>query len=207
MKKVLFVVLIGFATLKINAQTEKGKFLIGASSSSLGFSSLKSERKPGRVGGVDSDNGETTSLNLTLEGAYFLYDNMALGLQIPFEFYSYRDSEDYKQKNKTIVVSSFFRGYLYDIGNIKPYVEGVVGFGHSTTEINLSTRNTLDGDIYFENEASIFQYEINGGISFFISSKTSFDLQLGYIYTSTENKEVKDISKGFQSSVGLSIFL
>ncbi|GGF61908.1 outer membrane beta-barrel protein [Wenyingzhuangia marina] len=202
MKKVLLVVLIGFATLKINAQTEKGKFLIGASSSSLGFSSLNSS--------VSMNNSETEvetkNFNISVKVAYFLLNNIALGVNIPYSNQlSDQDSPEVYQKNTTFQIKPFTRIYAYSNNHMGVFLEGDVGFGK--TKYELSFLNEQNNEQVY----NVVSYQLGGGFSFFLTKYFSTDLFLGY--SSTKNKidnqgyDAETITDGFVSSIGFSFFL
>lgn len=209
MKKILLsAMFIASAFTTISAQTEKGTFLIGAGSSNLGFSSLKSETKYDIDGFEDQDNGKVKSLEVALKGAYFFVDNIAVGVQIPLTS-SVNERDDWEYKTRTIVFSPFVRAYLYDNGNVKPYLEGNIGFGGYKNE-TVSRYNLNGSPFNDERKGNLFNYGLSGGVGIFITPKIALDFQLGYVYTSLKDEDVDDVKnvvKGFQSSIGFSFFL
>ncbi|MGY5355564.1 hypothetical protein [Wenyingzhuangia sp. IMCC45467] len=202
MKKILLVTLLFSVMFKINAQTEKGNFLIGASSSSLGFSSLNSS--------VSMNNSETEvetkNFNISVKVAYFLLKNTALGVNIPYNNQSSdQDSPEVYQKNITYQIKPFTRIYAYSNNRMGVFLEGDVGFGK--TKYKSSFLNEQNNEQIY----NVVSYQLGCGFSFFLTKYFSTDLFLGY--SSTKNKidnqgyDGETITDGFVSSVGFSVFL
>lgn len=64
----------------INAQTEKGSWVV-AGSTTLGFNSIKSEVK---YDGVTEDGPTLSTFTLTPSVGYFVMDNIAVGLDLGY---------------------------------------------------------------------------------------------------------------------------
>jgi len=182
--------------------TSQGKFLVGGSSN-LSFSSLKGKVK--RDDFDDRDTGTTTIIEFAPGAAYFVADNLALGLEISFTSNKFKGEGDtFESKLSTIAAFPFARYYFAE-GNIKPFVQGSVGFGSSK---NKSTSDFSEDD---EFKSSIFAFGADAGVAIFLSEHASIDLGLGYISTSSKAKDNNEdnqrfINSGLGFAAGFSIF-
>lgn len=188
---------------KENLQIKKGSFLLGGSSN-LSFTSIKSKVK------TDSDSrdvNKTTNINFSPKIGYFVTDNLAFGLELPIAFFLQKsDGSDEKYTSSSFAFSPFVRKY-FGSSNIKPYLDGQIGFG--TVESEFTPPSLFGDSSSIESSRDIFLYEIEGGIGIFFNEKISLDLALGYAYSSTEidDDDIKRIVNGFGFGVGIIIIL
>jgi len=112
MKKLLTIAMLCASALAANAQTEKGKFILGGT---IGYSSTKSE--------TVQYNNKRTNLDLLPSAGYFVSENLALGLGIGYSrninnitynsepavhyaYYNRKETTDY------FMISPFIRHYV-----------------------------------------------------------------------------------------------
>lgn len=218
LKTLLIVLTIFGSFLLANAQTEKenikaekenpkikkGAILLGGSSS-LDFTSLKFKLK------TDTDSrdiNKTTNIDFSPKIGFFVANNLAFGLELPIEYSSEKsESNDEKHTSSSFAFAPFVRKY-FGGSNIKPYLEGQIGFGFVESEFTIPT--LFVGSAFTgESSGNLFLYEIEGGIGIFFNEKVSLDLALGYAHSSIEfdDDDTKTIVNGFGFGVGIIIIL
>ena len=182
--------------------TAKGNFVVGGSSS-FNFSSSKPKFKSDSGG--TQDNGVTeTRFSLMPNAGYFVIDNLAVGAGILFTSNKTKSDEfDFESTNTALTFSPFAR-YYFTEGNIKPFLQGTVGFGFSNSKFD-------EGGGESENKNSIFNYGFDGGVAFFIGNKASIDVGVGYSSSSFKERENNDnnvrfINSGIGFNAGFNIF-
>jgi len=195
----LVAVLIGTAEIT-NAQTEKGKILIGGQSS-LEYSTYKS-------GGVtqytSANNDKTRNLDITPQIGWFIAHNFAVGLEVPYSHSKEFDGDD-TYTTSSLMVMPFMRYYLGK-SKIKPYLHGAIGpgWGKNKTDISMGQN--------YETNFNLTGYEAGGGLGIFLNSHVSLDFSLGYGHISSKftdytNMERKDIVKGIDANIGIVVCL
>ncbi len=181
------------------AQTEKGNFLLGGSSS-FEYTALKLKLENN---GSSDDLGKTTSLDFTPGVGYFLADNFAVGVETALSFAVDKDEDDNKDKYSSAVVIPFMRIYMGK-GKVKPFIHGGLGPGWAKSK-------TAGYFSDYEFSYKLFAYEVSGGLSFFLNDKVSLEVGLGYASLATkyddDYSDSKNITAGFGTSVGFNIFL
>jgi len=209
MKNYLFSTLITLLLLpsvsQIHAQTEKGKFLIGAESS-FRLTSIKSKWKTDYNSG---DDGKSISFNIDPGIGYFLFKNCAFGIYIPYSFT--KEIEADEGHDYTYVISStnilpFLRIYFSN-SIFKPYLYGGVGPGWGVTK-------------YFDGygdltkvPTKILSYEIGGGTSLFINKNISIDFGFGYASATSKwtdentNMDWENKNAAIGVAIGFNIYL
>lgn len=131
MKRLMIIAALVCAGWNVNAQTEKGSWLVGASSA-LNFTTINPD-----VAGAD----DITNLQLNLKGGNFLIDNLAGGLNTVL---SYQKSGDAKSTRTEI--GPFLRYYI----------NGGFYFGASYLFVNQKT--TVSGN-EFKSDATLLGLE------------------------------------------------
>ena len=208
MKKNLLITIVLLVTVSIgelSAQTEQGKFLIGASSSSLGFKSQTVRYEYKEYEGQEDYSGEYDSslFAITLQGGYFISDHILIGAKFPYEQQKLEDSE-YKSLIKEISIEPFVRIYSSPINNLSPYITASMGFGKIDNEYSSE---------YYYNEdyrEDVFSYDFGIGLGLFITKSISLDFIL--LYSSTrvsdhEYEDFQDTTSGVSGNIGFSIFI
>jgi outer membrane protein len=209
MKRTLFIPMLTALFLsqivQIQAQTENGKFIIGAGSN-LEFTSIQNKWKTDYGNG---DDGKSTSLNINAQIGYFVFRNCAVGLEIPYSHTKEIDegeTYDYTYISSSTSFIPFIRIYIGKT-NIKPYLHGGIGPGWGKTKYF-----DIGGD-ETKVPTKILAYEIGGGLGLFINEYMSIDIGLGYASASVKwndkdtNMNWKNTSSGIGGSIGFIIYL
>ena len=185
------------------AQTEKGKVLIGGDSK-LQITSTKSTRYSD-IG--KSEGGERKLIELSPQIAYLIKDYFALGLQVQY-------ANLVSSEILTLIAMPFVRFYLGNTStDVIPFVQGGIGPGY-TKFADFITYDDVSGErLTTESiKESIVTYKLNLGIAAFVSKSISFEMGISYQQTSSKltkynplnSKEIIDV---FGLSVGVGILL
>jgi outer membrane protein len=185
----------------VHGQTTRGTILIGGESN-FDLSTMNSKWK--------SDDGSGTHGNIIRFGispriGFFIIDNLAVGVKLPIGFQFQEDKNNDKFSSTSLGISPFLK-YYFGTSNIKPYLNGSIGFSNMTMKD--------DPDIGATNKTTVgvFSYELGGGFGVFLNDKVSLDIGIGYNYSSYKEKEnndnnYRDIYSGIGLGVGISILL
>jgi hypothetical protein len=130
----LFLICIGF----VNAQTDKGRILLGASSDfglsftgydfiHFGYSSSKF--KPDGSSYVEDNSSKRTSMSLLPKFGYFVADNLALGLDFTFGLSKYNGSNSNTKSISRLLSTGPFVRYYIPTSKVLPFVEVNSSFG------------------------------------------------------------------------------
>ncbi|MBN1183396.1 MAG: outer membrane beta-barrel protein [Bacteroidales bacterium] len=209
MKRTIFSLLLTTLFLssivQSQAQTEKGKFIIGAGSN-LEFTSISTKWDTDSGSG---DDGKSRNLALNAQIGYFVLGNCAVGLEIPYIFIKEIDADeghDYSYISSSISFIPFLRIY---IGNskIKPYLHGGVGAGRGMTKYFDS------GGDETKVPTKILASEIGGGLGLFLNEQISIDLGIGYASANAKwvdkntNMNWKSTISGIGATIGIIVYL
>ncbi len=191
------ILLLIIATSGIVAQTEKGKFIVGANSS-LTMTNVNSSM-------TGEETIKTTTFKLMPSASYFLFNNFSAGLAVGYDYNSAETGAD-------VSVLSEFR-YYFTKSIVRPYVKANLGY----TNIN----KDILGHQY-EYNASLHGIKLIGGagIAIFLRDNISLDITGQYTlrrlndlgdgyFESSSNKsyKVKTTTQGLGANVGLSFYL
>ena len=189
MKKSLFLITaICFLSISLlNAQFNKGKILLGLSTSSnnlyslytggssnifhLGFTTMKSK----------SDNGngssyKTRTFNLSPRVGYFIINNLTAGFDINFSLMSMGTGNE-KETTTLVGIGPFVRYYL-PFKKIAPFAEAGGSFGSSVSKYSSSTY-----------KSSISSFMAGIGFAVPIGDKFAFDVLGGYVSTTIKARQ------------------
>ncbi|WP_321306729.1 outer membrane beta-barrel protein [Marinifilum fragile] len=196
MRLIFTTICLLFFTNMLLAQTEKGKFLIGAQSS-LSFSSMDNELKSN---GGDQDMGSTKEFEFAPQVGCFVIDGLAIGAELPFTSSKQEDEDGDEYKMNTIAFVPFAR-YYFGETNVKPYVHAGFGFG--------SAKEKND---YSEQDYSMTALELGGGMAIFLNESIAVDLGLGYASTTLKpdgdySGNPKIVTSGLAFQVGFTFSL
>jgi len=188
----VLVIFMGLTTMA-TAQTEKGNFMIGASSS-LDFTSLSLKLENDNA---STDGGKITTFEFTPGVGYFVANNLAVGIQ--FSLNSASEKEDGDKYTETTTMLLPFARLYFGKGNVKPFVQAAFGPGWQKWGYDDKQTENLTG------------YELGGGLAIFINQHVSIDLSLGYASASSKFKDGYNVdwdstSKGIGGNIGFSIF-
>jgi hypothetical protein len=197
---IIVICLAGAASLQ--AQTEKGHWLIGASSrTSAGFLGLPgSEPCIMNLGfstfnykddsGEEYDPEKFTSINLSPQAGYFVIDNLVVGLDMNLAFMKYSTTGEYSSDYKTnfFTAGPFVRYYI-PAGKVYPFFEAGAAFG---------TQSVGDSDDTYK--SSVQCYGGGAGLAVPLGKKATFDTMLTYNSLSIKDKE--DNPDNFRTILG-----
>lgn len=212
MKQLFFALLLLFAANALQAQTEKGRFMLSLHN----FSPLISESTllaPTNSFGLafgnikdEDDLGESessfTSFGLQGSGHYFVIDNLSVGLNLGFFSQTVKDEDDDESNLSTFMAGPELRYYFPVGSNGAVYVRGGASFGNFQLKFN----GESDGD-----PTSLSQYGGGAGYSVFFGNAASLNLGLGYganvaKYESDFFGESTTTTSGLTIDLGFSIF-
>lgn len=199
--KYTFVLLTLFTCLTLFSQDDssvssesisKGNWFIGGGSN-LFFNSTNSEVESN---GQTIDTGNDLRISLGVGAGYFVSNHLVVGMELPVSFSRRKDDDVGLNLRNTSFIASPFVRYYFNGTNIRPFIQGNIGFGISKSKNAVSNTITNPNDPVFfqpvDTTSDIFQYSFNGGIAIFISQKVSVDLGVGYSST-TSNPDTSDI--------------
>jgi len=198
--KIALTILL-LSTLSLFSQTEKGKYLLGASSN-IGASFTKQKFKSNTT---TQEYGNTNTFSLSPHIGYFVADNFAIGIELAMSFSNYKDKNNHSSSaNNTYVFAPFLK-YYFSQNEFKPFLFAEYGIGthHSKHD---SPYYNYDG----KNKLSVLA--IGGGVSYFINTTIGLDLGVNYSRSSSKPNEnnpndEKNIISGITSTVGFTISL
>lgn len=193
----------------LNAQIEKGKVLIGVSSTLslagtgtgtdlmyLSYSSVK--HKNDADGFEESDPNKMTNINLLPKVGYFAIDNLAVGFDLNIAYSTEKDGNDDKDSQTLFSVGPFVRYYI-------PTSKALVLFEINSSFGSISSKNEY-GDHTYENNTSVMSF--GGGIRLSIpfGEKVNFEALAGYNSLTVKDKEDNDNNdRSVIGSLGLKI--
>lgn len=203
----------------LQAQTEKGHWLIGASSRvsagflglpgsepcimNLGFSTIKYKDDSGET----DDPTKITSINLSPQFGYFVVKNFVVGLDMNLAYMKYSQTGEYESSVKTnfFTAGPFVRYYI-PAGKVYLFLEAGAAFGNQ----KYTYSNSEEPDETAK--ASAKCYGGGGGIAVPLGKKVTFDTMLTYNSLTIKSKEDnpdnnRDITGTFGIKFGLHIFL
>ena len=168
-KTIIITLIFTFYLSGIAAQTEKGRFLIGANSS-LTFASVK-----GEVLGIKTDKIQT--VKVMPSASYFVFDNLSAGLALEYDYQS-------TDIGASVSVLTDFRYYLTR-SMVRPYLKANIGY--------INTNKQILGHQY-EYDASLHGLRVGGGagVAFFLSNSISLDITGQYFLN-----KLNDLSDGY----------
>ncbi len=175
MKTILALTAILLMSASTYAQTEKGGWLVGASSS-LNFSSGKADK--------DQDESET-NLNLNPQVGYFVIDNLAVGLSIDLEMH-----KDAAKNKETVTAFGPFARYYFPM---KIFAQAQAAFGSAKFDPD-------GGDSSTDKFSAI---TIGAGYAWMLNDNISIEPSLSYSATSYKPDGADESAKG--SSFGINV--
>ena len=167
MKKLGLALVLAAITIGANAQTEKGKKILG------GEVSLQSQK-------VEGSTNENFSFTFLPAFGYFVKDNLALGTGI-----GYRSNESSTSVNNAIIVAPFGRYYVNVAKQFKFYTE-------LSVPLSFGADKTLKADGSVDRKtASTTNIGVNlsPGFVFFPTTKIGVQLSFSGLYFDNETKK------------------
>ncbi|MDM1293138.1 porin family protein [Sphingobacterium sp. N143] len=174
MKKVLLTLTaIAGLTVAANAQTEKGKIMVGGQ---IGFETSKVK---------DTDiKANSFSINPTV--GYFVSDNWAVGTGIGYNWNKTESDKDNSIKVDAFQVSPFVRKYTAN-GPVRFFAQLSVPMAWGT---ETSTTNNVEAKEKFER----YGVELAPGLAYFPTSKIGIELKVRGLYYNYNKNKTADVS-------------
>lgn len=177
--------------LQLNAQTEKGKTLLGGETK-LEYSTF------------NAGNDKTHSLEISPQIGRFIVKNFAIGIEIPFNRSKDIDG-DSEYITSTAMVMPFARCY-FGKSKVKPYIHGAIGPGWG------KNKNVISMGPEYETKFNLTGYEAAGGLGVFLNEHVSLDFSLSYgklatKWTDSSNVDRTDDMKGIDFNIGIVVCL
>lgn len=204
MKK-LFLVSALALFAAVNAQTEKGSWVIGGSTT-LGFNSSTSKFK---FQGETEDGPKVSTITFTPSIGYFVANNIAVGLDLGVSSVTQKQEEgNWSTKATTTTISVMPTGtyYFKSASSVIPYLGVGVGYASSNQKYTETYNGQTDTD---EEKVGGFAYKAKGGVVFLFNQNVGIDLGLSYMALNGKldsNKDVKVNTGTFGVNAGVSVF-
>jgi outer membrane protein len=165
MKKGFFtLVALLVASSMTQAQTEKGRWLLGAQ---VGSGSYQ-----------DQGSNRSFSLDLAPSGGYFVVNNLLIGARLPLGFDRSRTSgfpnptSPQKTTSTSYGLGPLVRYYIGE-GKVKPYVGASFTYGRSTTRREQDTQ-------FLDQKASYTQISPTLGVTYFVTRNVALNAGVSY---------------------------
>lgn len=190
MKKIFCLTLMLTLLFTARSQTKKGDKLIGVGIGSLSFTNSKSSTSYSNTSTIYNSDGNSFSISVNPNVAWFLQDNLAVGAGVSASFYTSKSTSSNTSSSSTSenksTQPSFYIGPLaryYFGGSSKgmPFAQANLQFGvyggnsKSKTSSGASSETTTKP-----------KYDWNAGVSFgyehFVSSTIGFYGSIGFNY-------------------------
>ncbi len=181
-KNVFLITLICLLGFSAQAQTEKGHWLVGATTSDLTL-------------GVTRDFTQM-SFGLSPSVGYFVADNLAVGARLGFGHSFAKSPGLYSSRNSAVAVSGFGRYYIPLTERLKIPIDLSVGYQYGSSNVN---GNFSDGGSLLGTATT--------GLSFFLNDKVSIDLMAGYRGIKYANANNSLYNGSFTGQIGFSLYL
>lgn len=204
-----------FLSIGLNAQTEKGRFLIGLSSnlnltnpSGMGLSFGSSKYHSDDPTFVESDGDQNFTFNLKPRVGYFLMDNLAMGIDFDFHYFRSENGGSGDIYEMLGFAGGPFLRYYYPIKNNFLFGEVYGNYGKQTIKFDYAENLFLNDS---ESETLVANYGLAVGMSLSLTERTFFDCSLGYDFlrASPQDTEYDEYTtqQGLQLKLGFSIIL
>ena len=188
LKLILMFVVASGSTI---AQTEKGKFLIGAQSN-FDFQFSINNANSDNEGLDGKELSRTTRWQVTPNLGYCINERIVLGLQFPMNYEKFTGNESIVSVpvvNKSLyILAEPYITYFITNTKLRPYINGTIGAGKFWRE---RTEQTFQLDDGFRTEklvSNLFRYSLNVGAAYFITKNIGLNLQLGYAHLGSKEQ-------------------
>ncbi|AKH93944.1 OmpW family outer membrane protein [Elizabethkingia anophelis] len=194
MKKNLLIgafALLGFAA---SAQTEKGSWVVGGSTS-IGFNNVSTKVKSDNT---TFDGPKVNTFTIAPSAGYFVIDKLSVGLDFAYTNATTK-YDGAKTTSNTFAILPTATYYFTDNTVIKPYLGAGIGYASNTEKEEYrgkSNEYTVDG----------FAWKVKGGFAYFFTPSIAADLGLSYSQFSNKDNGVRTNVNTFGVGVGLSVF-
>jgi outer membrane protein len=195
---ILISLLLAFSFTS-NAQTEKGKVLLGTTVNLAGnivnYISPQSNNIGVSFGTATTKYGEyeseskLTIFNFSPQVGYFFTDGLVGGATINFVNYTEKDKDSDEKYSNSIFKAGPFLRYYFDLEKVKPYLHLSTSFGNISYDDSDYKTNIMD---------------IGGGVGLavFFNDFVSFDVIAGYNYFKMTEENSDDPTYDVESTMG-----
>ena len=184
------------------SQTEKGKFLINASST-LNF---RFDSNSVKGDSYSRDAGSTKYFTISPKIGYAIKNNLFIGIDLTYDYLDIDDKDyGYKSTTNSILASPFVKYYFLQ-KKIKPFLLAKYGFGSSTDK----SLFIFGSNEPYTDKRKFSKYNIGAGISYFFNKNINIEFSLNYsksVRKPNDTENEKNISNSFNSNIGFSLFL
>ena len=210
MKKINILSFFFLICFSVHAQTEKGRFLVGAGtnvglSEPSGMMNLSFSRQKTFIDDDLSSQTNYNNLFIAPKAGYFIVDNLVAGLDMALGWGNGTTSIDGASQNSDINTSLFgfgpFVRYYFSSGKVLPFAEVNTLFGSRNIEFT--------GAFTSENQQTFTNIGGGVGLAFLLGNRSSIDLVLNYnsnrINFESENYTDRENTLGIK--IGFTMFL
>lgn len=186
-------ILVGLSS-GVTYQGEEGP-LIGPDLLAFGFSSFKYN------GDVES---KMSFFNLQPKAGYFVIDNLAVGLNVFFSTFKYKDPDDSDSWGVTAVGAGPFARYYLPQEKFYPFVELNTIFGTSKYKESWG-----DGEYEDDWKYSLMGFGAGVGLAMPLGDRVTFDTMIGYSSITSKEKgddEDKQVIGNFGLKMGFVVY-
>jgi hypothetical protein len=225
MKKTIAVLIVALIGFNATAQVEKGSRLVGVGIGSLSYTNSTSKTSYSNTPTVYNSDGNSFSISLYPNVAWFVQDGLAVGGGISISFYSSKSkssntsssaTSEYTSTQPSFYLSPYARKYFSGSKTGMPFVQvnaqyGIYGGKSKSTSSGGSSSETTTKPKGDWNAGLSLGYEqfvtknigLYGSIGFnYGSSKTDYDYKpstgTGYTYTSDYSRFYIPVNIGLQ---------
>ncbi|VAW21516.1 hypothetical protein MNBD_BACTEROID01-628, partial [hydrothermal vent metagenome] len=124
MRRILFLLLVGLLPGLINAQTEKGNFIIAGGAGLIATSSSIKED----YGGKTNDKYTVNSVTIQPSFGYFIMNDLAVILNNTFSLKTTKYEDGYKERYTSNLIVPTAVYYFPAEGSIRPIIQAGIGF-------------------------------------------------------------------------------
>ncbi|MCX6315756.1 MAG: hypothetical protein NTW29_00580 [Bacteroidetes bacterium] len=224
MKKISICVIALLTVVSVQAQTKKGDKLVGVSFGSISYTNSDSKTSYSNTPTVYKSDGNSFSISVNPNVAWFIKDRLAIGGGVSISFYNSKSTSSntstpatttYEYKEPSIYIGPLLRYYFSGSAKGMPFAQfnfqyGIYG-GKSTSKSGSSSSETKTKPKGDWNTGITFGYEhfITPNIGFYGSlgfnygkSKTTYEYRpstgTGYDYTSEYSRFYIPVNVGLQ---------
>jgi hypothetical protein len=213
MKKftLLFCIIFIFGYSVSQAQTYKGKILVGVTTYLMGLPVASSGNLVSIGFGnttYSSSDGDSkasvTNFSIQPKAGYFISDKLAVGLEALIVSSSLEGENSSGKEIESIFLAGPFARYYVPVGKFLPFVEAEAGMG--------KYHDKWTGTYDYDDKYDVFAMGAGAGVEFSVWNKAAFDFCLAYNWSSSKFKganavEEKTVTGVFGLKVGFIVLL
>lgn len=184
MKKLLLTLsAVAVLGLAANAQTEKGKFMLGGQVSYQGQS-------------IKDSDAKSNEFSIIPNVGYFVADNIAVGTGIGYSWAENKNTANTKNTNSSFVLAPFGRMYSNNEGPVKFFGQLTVPMAWGTQEVNGDKTATTAN----------YGVELAPGVAYFPTSNLGIEFKVrGLFYNNGSTTDEATDAKTTVNSYGLNV--